>query len=534
MCRFFIVFAAVSLLYGLLYADVIELNNGGIVVGKVVERTDDYIVVVTKGGVRTVLDREKIKSIERGEPEEVYRRKLKEIEEESADEHYALGVWCERVKLKELAREEFEKCLILEPNHTEARKKLGFKFTREGWVRKESSPDEEPKTGSGLTEEKADLVESLLRGELKLSEMEEQKRKEAVETLKEALEIEKANLARIRKQVLLRTGFTGNGLLQAMLERWHKRWEEARLQALKKLFIREGADSISVTVERTLEIYKYYAILINKRLRPIRRISQKQAERLLKQMCDVKERMANILSLLGGGEKGLTDVVSGEPDSKSAYAFLSYIAGRREDGWKCASELSDWRLALFLTLVSERILKRNEKLAKVLNDEERLLSRLINGYRMALGKMPLELDERLCKAAKGHLVEMERLGYFGHISPLRGRSTPKDRALLLDYRAELIGENLYRGRKVTEALDAWRRSPPHHRHLLSGWDSALLKDNEKLLALVFMPWRSFGVACSRSVAVMFGPLSSVDGGVPALDEKVFLKECGRRKPPKKR
>ena len=533
MCRFFVVFTVVFLSCGLLNADVIELNNGGIVVGKVVEQTDDYIVVVAKGGVRTVLDREKIKSIERGEPEEVYRRKLKEIEEESADEHYALGVWCERVKLKELAREEFEKCLILEPNHTEARKKLGFKFTREGWVRKESRPVEEPKAGGGLTEEKAGLVERLLRGESKLSEMEEQKRKEAVETLREALEIEKANLAGIRRQALSRTGFAGKGLLQAMLERWHKRWEEARLQALKRLFLKEGTDSIAAMVERTLEIYKYYAILINKRLRPIKRMSQKQSERLLEQMRSVEEKIAKILSLLGN-KKGMTDVVSDDSDSKSAYAFLSYIAGRCGDGWRYASELSGWRLSLFLMLVSERILKRNEKLAKALNDEERLLSRLINGYRMALGKMPLELDERLCKAAKEHLAEMEKLGYFGHISPLRKRLTPRDRALLLDYRAELIGENLYRGRKVAEAFDAWRRSAPHHRQLLSGWDSTLLKDNRRFLALVFMPWRSFGVACRRSVAVMFGPLSSVDGGVPPLDEKAFLKGCRRKKPSKKR
>lgn len=491
-----------------LCADVIELNNGGIIVGKIVKRTDDYVVVITKGSVQTILSTERIKCIERGEPEEVYRRKLKEVKDEDADEHYNLGIWCERVRLNKYAREEFEKCLILEPNHIESRKKLGFKFEEGEWVREEKRHSEEA-IERELTDAEKEMVKQLLSNVIRLSEMTGEEHNKAIEALKKALEVERKIRARISKEMLLCTGFTKNRMVETMLTRWHQRWERARLQVLKSLFLKDKEQNGFAMVERALEVYKYYAILLKRRIRLLKRIGRDFAREIVERIRNSDAKIKRLSSLLTGAKKGMTDVVSDDMNLKSAYAFLLYIAGLEEEGWKVMSEMDGWRLRLFLTLVSERILNSNRKVAKSFNEEEKKLSRLINGYRVALGRMPLELDGKLCKAAREHLVEMEKLGYFGHISPLCG--TPKDRAHSVGYKSRLIGASLFRGGRAEDAMDVWRRSSPHHKQLLSGWDPLLLKDREKFLALVFMPWRSFGLACRKNIFVIFGPLSRLKG-----------------------
>jgi len=89
----------------------------------------------------------------------------------------------------------------------------------------------------------------------------------------------------------------------------------------------------------------------------------------------------------------------------------------------------------------------------------------VNAYRETLGLLPLEIDVRLVKAARGHSQEMARLGYFSHDSPTAGRSTFTDRMRLEGYQAG-GGENILQGAQTgQQAFWIWFESPGHHRNM---------------------------------------------------------------------
>ncbi|MCX7702678.1 MAG: CAP domain-containing protein [Planctomycetota bacterium] len=537
MSRFWILFAAMVTLCAPLSADVVYLSNGGVVVGEVAERNDEYIVVITAKGVKTILQTHEIEKIEVGTLEEIYWRRLKSLDKDDAESHYQLGLWCEKVKMSDYAREEFEKSVILDPNHFEARKKLGFKFTREeGWTKNgEDIPYQEEtlRPSEKLDNTQNELVKRILDNSLDPFSLGASEREETIKALKASLSTDTVTLKNLRKEILLRTGIESDSNEQ-MLKRWNDLWEEARLSALKEVYLSEGEEKLSSS-DRTLEVYKYYAILLKRKLRPIKTISTENAKELILQFRQLSQRIEKILSILSKleGKTGESTTQlpprSDEDSFTCAYGLLLYKAGFREDGWEIAKKTSGWRFRVFLLLVSEVILSANKEVMKQLSPEEQSLCEKINDYRMALGRMPLELDLRLCKAAKSHSFEMEKMGYFGHISPVKEHSTPNRRALVAAYEADLVGENLFKGKDASEALDAWRQSEPHHKQLLAGWDALFLKDEKQMLPLLFMPWRTFGVGCSSFAVVMFGPLSSLKGAVPSLDEKLFRSShCGKK------
>lgn len=89
----------------------------------------------------------------------------------------------------------------------------------------------------------------------------------------------------------------------------------------------------------------------------------------------------------------------------------------------------------------------------------------VNAYREALGLLPLEIDVRLVKAARGHSQEMARLGYFSHDSPTPGRTSFADRMRLEGYAAG-GGENILQGAKTgQQAFWLWFESPGHHQNM---------------------------------------------------------------------
>lgn len=89
----------------------------------------------------------------------------------------------------------------------------------------------------------------------------------------------------------------------------------------------------------------------------------------------------------------------------------------------------------------------------------------VNAYREALGLLPLEIDVRLVKTARGHSQEMARLGYFSHESPTPGRTSFSDRMRLEGYTAG-GGENILKGAKTgEEAFWLWFESPGHHQNM---------------------------------------------------------------------
>ncbi|MEZ5963889.1 MAG: FHA domain-containing protein [Planctomycetota bacterium] len=115
--------------------------------------------------------------------------------------------------------------------------------------------------------------------------------------------------------------------------------------------------------------------------------------------------------------------------------------------------------------LATRIGKLNAKRALSLSAAERDELDLTNAYRTMMGRMPLALDLRVLAAARAHCEEMERLGYFGHISPDPARATPYDRMRLAGY-GHGGSENIASNDSSLGAHTAWLHSSGHHRNIL--------------------------------------------------------------------
>ncbi len=92
-----------------------------------------------------------------------------------------------------------------------------------------------------------------------------------------------------------------------------------------------------------------------------------------------------------------------------------------------------------------------------------------NAYRIMMGFDPVVPDDRLVACAREHSDEMQRLGYFAHTSPTKGREGPGQRAKLAGWTAG-VSENIALGQASgASAVAAWRHSSGHHRNLLGNW-----------------------------------------------------------------
>jgi lipoprotein NlpI len=106
-------------------ADVIYLNTGGVVKGKIVEESDDEIVIKVRGATLTI-PYDEVEYIDRGETaEEILAKQLKKIKPEDVKGRFELGAWLQNIGEEQLARKQFEKVLKLDPEHEDARKALG-------------------------------------------------------------------------------------------------------------------------------------------------------------------------------------------------------------------------------------------------------------------------------------------------------------------------------------------------------------------------------------------------------------------------
>ncbi|MHC4599282.1 MAG: hypothetical protein ACYS47_09785 [Planctomycetota bacterium] len=107
-------------------ADVVELNDGTFLEGKVVKETRSYVTFLTKERKRKVLSRKKIRRLLKGVTlYNLYVQRRATLEAGKAEDHFALGLWCERVGMKGLATREFHHAVRLDPQLAGAREKLG-------------------------------------------------------------------------------------------------------------------------------------------------------------------------------------------------------------------------------------------------------------------------------------------------------------------------------------------------------------------------------------------------------------------------
>jgi uncharacterized protein YkwD len=108
----------------------------------------------------------------------------------------------------------------------------------------------------------------------------------------------------------------------------------------------------------------------------------------------------------------------------------------------------------------------NAVVVKQLTVAQRDLLQITNDYRAMFGHRPLAIVPACCAASQGHAEEMDRLGYFGHFSPMSGRKTPLDRMLLVGYKFG-VSENIAVADGAAGAHFAWCHSSGHHRNLLA-------------------------------------------------------------------
>ena len=116
-------------------------------------------------------------------------------------------------------------------------------------------------------------------------------------------------------------------------------------------------------------------------------------------------------------------------------------------------------------------LKILEKNRKTVEDEEVPAEEArgieeCNLLRLYVGLGALELDPKLCEAARDHSKDMAQQGFFAHESPVPGKKTPWDRAAKAGTTAS--GENIYMGSTNSHSANmGWFYSPGHHKNMFS-------------------------------------------------------------------
>jgi tetratricopeptide (TPR) repeat protein len=126
-------------LYAVSTGDVIYLNTGGIVKGKIIERDIDKLVVRTPYGLTTIPADDVDYIEEGGSLKEMYEERLKQIREDDVNAHYNLGVWLRNVGMYDEAKNEFQRVLKLDPDHPEARCELGYVRKEGKWLMRKST-----------------------------------------------------------------------------------------------------------------------------------------------------------------------------------------------------------------------------------------------------------------------------------------------------------------------------------------------------------------------------------------------------------
>ena len=113
-----------------------------------------------------------------------------------------------------------------------------------------------------------------------------------------------------------------------------------------------------------------------------------------------------------------------------------------------------------------RIMEKNRKTAEKskVPEPERKGVEDANIMRLLAGYNALEIDPKLCAAARDHSKDMETHNFFAHNSPVKGKATPWDRAR--NFGTTASGENIYMGSTDPFAANrGWFFSPGHHRNM---------------------------------------------------------------------
>ncbi len=118
-------------------ADLIELRGGGQVQGKVIpdpKNKDRVQVLLMRGRHPLSFRKDQIaRVVSKASPLDEYVNRLRKVSQ-TAEAQFALGEWCERNKLPDLARQHYERAVDLDADHEGAHKKLGHVRAQGAWL----------------------------------------------------------------------------------------------------------------------------------------------------------------------------------------------------------------------------------------------------------------------------------------------------------------------------------------------------------------------------------------------------------------
>jgi uncharacterized protein YkwD len=125
---------------------------------------------------------------------------------------------------------------------------------------------------------------------------------------------------------------------------------------------------------------------------------------------------------------------------------------------------------------NDRVLAYNEAQTQI-PPESREQVKVLNEYRMMLGRHALAIDDRLYQCAAKHTAWMEQAGNMTHDEPSAARRTPTLRARQDGY-TEGVGENVAFGYPTARSVHlGWYNSSGHHRNMVhkNAWTMGVAK-----------------------------------------------------------
>jgi hypothetical protein len=132
-----LVAGVIALASATLAADTIKLEGGRTVRGQIVDEksnNESLVVRLRTGNAEVTLARKQIQEIIREKDPLQEYEELKEKAQDTADDQFVLAMWCEANKLRAQRKTHLERAIELDPDHVQAREKLGY-IRREGkWM----------------------------------------------------------------------------------------------------------------------------------------------------------------------------------------------------------------------------------------------------------------------------------------------------------------------------------------------------------------------------------------------------------------
>ena len=119
------------------HGDILELENGGRIEGRIVKSSDgdkqSYTVELPGGGWLTI-PRSQVARVESTSEAEAEYPKLARTSPDTVEAHWKLAEWCRERKLRDQSQRHLSRILELDPNHEQARAILGFRKNEGQWM----------------------------------------------------------------------------------------------------------------------------------------------------------------------------------------------------------------------------------------------------------------------------------------------------------------------------------------------------------------------------------------------------------------